>query len=75
MSITDNLNRAEQHRAERSQLLFVHDIADRLNRSAGQVNYMISTGQLPGTALIAGRRCMKAETLEAWIDSHFEDAA
>lgn len=75
MSITENLNRAEQHREERSKLLFVNDIAGRLNRSTGQVQWMISSGQLPGTALIAGRRCMKAETLEAWIDSHFEDAA
>lgn len=75
MSVTENLNRAEQRREERSKLLFVQDIADRLNRSTGQINYMISTGQLPGTALIAGRRCMKAETLEAWIDSHFEESA
>lgn len=75
MSITENLDRAKRQQAERSELLFVNDIADRLNRSSGQINYMISTGQLPGTALIAGRRCMKAETLEAWIDSHFEESA
>lgn len=75
MSITENLDRAERHREERSKLLFVKDVAERLGRSTGQVQWMISSGQLPGTALIAGRRCIKAKTLEAWIDSHFEEAA
>ncbi|WP_022872476.1 helix-turn-helix domain-containing protein [Nesterenkonia alba] len=59
----------------KSELLYVRDIAERLGRSVAQINYMISTGQLPGTALVAGRRCIKESTLEAWIDAHFEEAA
>lgn len=74
MSLTQNPIAPAPKASGRSELLFVKDIAHRLNRSVGQVNWMISSGQLPGTALIAGRRCMKEETLENWINSHFEEA-
>ncbi|MGJ9371809.1 helix-turn-helix domain-containing protein [Nesterenkonia sp. CF4.4] len=55
-----------------SRLLYVKDIAERLNRSVGQVQYMISTEQLPHTAIIAGRRVMREDDLESWVNSHFE---
>lgn len=54
-----------------NRLLYVKNIADRLGRSEGQVNWMIHTGQIK-TAKIAGRRVMRESDLEAWIDSHFE---
>lgn len=71
-TIEKAIKQAESRRKEKSELLYVADIADRIGRSAAQVNYMIASGKLPGTALIAGRRCMRESDLEAWIDSHFE---
>lgn len=55
------------------RLIYVKDIAERLGRSEGQINWMIHTDQLK-TAKISGRRVMRASDLENWINSHFEEA-
>lgn len=56
------------------KILFVADVAERLNRSVHQVRWMIANGSAPKHAKIAGRICFRESDVEEFIRDAFADA-
>lgn len=57
------------------KILFVDEVAQRLNRSTAQLRWMLSQGTAPKHAKIAGRICFKESDVEAFIDAAFAEAS
>lgn len=60
---------------DKSKLLLVPEIAERLRKSEQAIRYQIHRGQLGPTAVIGGRRVMREEDLEAFIEAQFAKEA
>ncbi|MGA1826960.1 helix-turn-helix transcriptional regulator [Microbacterium sp.] len=56
------------------RLLFVDDVASRLNRSPAQIRWMVNQGTAPKSAIIGGRRCWREADVEAFIDAAFAES-
>lgn len=56
------------------KLLFLEEVAERLRRSPGQLQWMVSQGTAPKSAKIAGRRCWRESDVEAFIEAAFAES-
>lgn len=56
------------------KLLMIPEAAERLNRTRGQLEWMIKAGTAPRHAKIGGRIVFKESDIEAFIDEAFAAA-
>lgn len=57
------------------RILFIPEVAERLHRSVGQLRHMITDGEAPKSAKIAGRICFRQSDVEKFIADAFEKAS
>lgn len=57
------------------KLMFIPEVAERLNRSPGQLRFMIQRGTAPRHAKIAGRVVFRTSDVEAFIEAAFKEAS
>lgn len=56
------------------RLIFIEDLSAIINRSPAAIRYMVSKGNGPRSAKIAGRRMFKLSDVNAWIEQQFADS-
>jgi excisionase family DNA binding protein len=56
---------------QKTQLLTVAEVAERLSRSEGQIRWMVSRGTAPRSAKIGGRRYFRADEVDRYIEEAF----
>ena len=55
-------------------LLTLSETAEALRKTESQLRWMIHAGTAPKSALIGGRRMFRANDIEAFINSQFDNA-
>lgn len=56
-----------------TKLLYADEVAEMLRRTPAAFRYMVHAGTAPPSAKIAGRRVWSAATVEAYIQSAFDE--
>lgn len=56
------------------KLLYIEDVAERLNRSVHALRWMIQQGTAPKHAKIAGRICFRESDVESFISDAFAES-